>query len=214
VRAQLFVDSGFALVQPNVRGSDGYGKTWLKADDGPKRLAVITDIEDAATWARRAFAVDGVAPRVGIYGGSYGGYSALVGMTMFAGAYDAGVSIVGIANLLTFLENTAPYRRLLRVTEYGDPVKDREALVKLSPVSYVDRVKAPLLVQQGASDPRVPVGEAVQIHDVLAARGVPVELVIFADEGHGAQKRENQVLMLGKTIEFFRKHLGPAPAAR
>ena len=128
---------------------------------------MITDIEDAATWARKAFAVGGAAPRVGIYGGSYGGYSALVGMTMFAGAYDAGVSIVGIANLVTFLENTAPYRRILRITEYGDPVKDREALVKLSPITYVDRVKAPLLVQQGASDPRVPVGEAVQIHDAL-----------------------------------------------
>jgi dipeptidyl aminopeptidase/acylaminoacyl peptidase len=214
VRAQLFVDAGFVLVQPNVRGSDGYGKAWLQADDGPKRLAVITDIEDAAAWARKAFAVDGAVPKVGVYGGSYGGYSALVGMTMFAGAYDAGVSIVGIANLLTFLENTAPYRRILRITEYGDPVKDREALVRLSPTTYVERVKAPLLVQQGASDPRVPVGEAIQIHEALTARGVPVELVIFADEGHGAQKRENQVLMLGKTIEFFRKHLGPAPAAR
>ncbi len=212
-RAQLYVDAGFVFVQPNVRGSDGYGKAWLQADDGPRRLAIITDIEDAATWARTTFAKDGVAPRVGITGGSYGGYSTLVGMTMFAGAYDAGVSIVGIANLVTFLENTAPYRRILRVTEYGDPEKDREALVKLSPTSYVDRVKAPLLVQQGASDPRVPVGEAVQIHDALAARGVPVELVLFADEGHGAQKRENQVLMLGRSIEFFRKHLIQAPAA-
>jgi dipeptidyl aminopeptidase/acylaminoacyl peptidase len=212
-RAQLYVDAGFVFVQPNVRGSDGYGKAWLQADDGPRRLAIITDIEDAATWARTTFAKDGVAPRVGITGGSYGGYSTLVGMTMFAGAYDAGVSIVGIANLVTFLENTAPYRRILRVTEYGDPEKDREALVKLSPTSYVDRVKAPLLVQQGASDPRVPVGEAVQIHDALAARAVPVELVLFADEGHGAQKRENQVLMIGRSIEFFRKHLVQAPAS-
>ncbi|MBK9519640.1 MAG: S9 family peptidase [Anaeromyxobacter sp.] len=211
-RAQLYVDAGFVFVQPNVRGSDGYGKSWLQADDGARRLAIITDIEDAATWARRAFAVEGAAPRVGITGGSYGGYSALVGMTMFAGAYDAGASVVGIANLVTFLENTAPYRRILRTTEYGDPVKDREALVKLSPTSYVDRVRAPLLVQQGASDPRVPVGEAVQIHDALAARGVPVELVIFADEGHGAQKRENQVLMIGRTIEFFRRHLAPGGA--
>lgn len=212
-RAQLYVDAGFVFVQPNVRGSDGYGKSWLQADDGPRRLAIITDIEDAATWARTTFAAGGVAPRVGITGGSYGGYSALVGMTMFAGAYDAGASLVGIANLVTFLENTAPYRRLLRVTEYGDPEKDRAALVRLSPTSYVDRVKAPLLVQQGASDPRVPVGEAVQIHEALTARGVPVELVIFADEGHGAQKRENQVLMIGRTIEFFRRHLAPGGAA-
>jgi dipeptidyl aminopeptidase/acylaminoacyl peptidase len=211
--AQLLVDAGFVLVQPNVRGSDGYGKAWLRADDGPRRLDVITDIEDAATWARRAFAADGKAPRVGVFGGSYGGYSALVGMTMFAGAYDAGASIVGIANLVTFLENTAPYRRILRASEYGDPERDREALVKLSPTSYVDRVEAPLLLQQGVSDPRVPAGEALLIHDALTARGIPSELVLFADEGHGAQKRENQVLMIGRVIEFFRRHLQEGPAS-
>ena len=208
--AQAFVDQGFVFVQPNVRGSDGYGRTWIDADNGPKRLQIITDIEDAAHWARKAFAVDGKAPKVAITGGSYGGYSALVGMTMFAGAYDAGVSIVGIANLVTFLENTAPYRRILRATEYGDPEKDRDALVKLSPVTYVDRVKGPLLVLQGANDPRVPVGEAVQIHDAIAARGLPVELVIYPDEGHGAGKRENQVHMLGKSLLFLKQHLRAA----
>jgi dipeptidyl aminopeptidase/acylaminoacyl peptidase len=208
--SQLYVDAGFVLVQPNVRGSLGYGKRWLRADDGPKRLDVITDIEDAARWARRTFAANGVEPKVGIMGGSYGGYSTLIGMTMFAGSYDAGASNVGISNLVTFLENTAPYRRILRTTEYGDLVKDREALVKLSPSSYVDRVKGPLLVIQGASDPRVPAGEAIQIHDALAARGVPVELLIFADEGHGAQKRENVVQTLGRQLEFFARHLGPA----
>ncbi len=208
--AQLFVDAGFVLVQPNVRGSMGYGKAWVRADDGPRRLEVITDIEDAARWARTAFAVDGVAPKVGILGGSYGGYATLVGMTMFAGAYDAGASNVGISNLVTFLENTAPYRRLLRASEYGDLVKDREALVKLSPSSYVDRVQGPLLLIQGLSDPRVPAGEAVQIHDALAARGVPVELLIFPDEGHGAQKRENVVQTLGRELEFFSRQLMPA----
>ena len=208
--AQLFVDAGFVLVQPNVRGSSGYGKAWIRADDGPRRLDVITDIEDAARWARKAFAAGGVEPKVGIMGGSYGGYSTLIGMTMFAGAYQAGASNVGISNLVTFLENTAPYRRILRTPEYGDLVKDREALVKLSPSSYVDRVKGPLLIIQGVSDPRVPAGEAVQIHDALAARGVPVELLIFADEGHGAQKRENVVQTRGRQIEFFSRQLKPA----
>ncbi|MFT3916541.1 MAG: prolyl oligopeptidase family serine peptidase [Anaeromyxobacteraceae bacterium] len=211
--AQAFVDQGFVFVQPNVRGSDGYGRTWIDADNGPKRLQIITDIEDAAHWARKAFAVDGKEPKVAIEGGSYGGYSALVGMTLFAGAYDAGVSIVGIANLVTFLENTAPYRRILRATEYGDPEKDRDALVKLSPVTYVERVKGPLLVLQGANDPRVPVGEAVQIHDAIAGRGLPVELVIYPDEGHGAGKRENQVHMLGKSLLFLKQHLQAAGAS-
>jgi dipeptidyl aminopeptidase/acylaminoacyl peptidase len=207
--AQLFIDAGFVLVQPNVRGSSGYGKAWLRADDGPKRLEVITDIEDAARWARRAFAVGGVEPRLGIMGGSYGGYSTLIGMTMFAGAYDAGASNVGISILVTFLENTAPYRRLLRTTEYGDLVRDREALARLSPASYVDRVKGPLLIIQGASDPRVPVGEAIQIHDALVSRGVVAELLIFPDEGHGAQKRENVVQTLGRELEFLERQLKP-----
>ena len=210
--AQLFVDAGFVFAEPNVRGSDGYGRSWIEADDGPKRLQIITDIEDAARWARGAFAANGKAPRVGILGGSYGGYSALVGMTMFAGAYDAGVSIVGIGNLVTFLQNTAPYRRILRTTEYGDPDRDRDALLKLSPITYIDRLTGPLLIEQGAADPRVPVGEAVQMYEAAAKKNVPTELVIFADEGHGAGKRDNRVLMIGHALRWMEKYLkGAAP---
>ena len=110
--AQLFVDAGFIHVAPNVRGSDGYGKTWLHADNGPKRLGVITDIEDCARFIRDHWGDGGRPPRIGITGASYGGYSTLVGMTMFAGAFDAGVSVVGMSNLTTFLNNTAAYRRV------------------------------------------------------------------------------------------------------
>jgi len=191
VRAQLFVDAGFTLVEPNVRGSDGYGKTWLHADDGAKRLAVITDIEDAAKHIRATWGDGGKAPKVGVAGGSYGGYSTLVAMTMFAGAYDAGASVVGMSNLYSFLMNTAPYRRILRISEYGDPEKDKDVLLKLSPITYVDKVSAPLLIIQGATDPRVPAGESIQIKQALDAKKIPSELVIFADEGHGAQKRDN-----------------------
>lgn len=207
--AQLFVDAGFVFVEPNVRGSDGYGKSWYHADDGPKRLNIITDIEDCSTYIRKAWAVGGQVPKVGIFGGSYGGYSSLIGMTMFAGAYDAGVDIVGISNLLTFLNNTAPYRRALRVNEYGDPEKDKDALVKLSPMTYLDRVKAPLLIIAGANDPRVPVGEAVQMHDALDARGIKSPLIIFPDEGHGAGKRANQVVQFGASLDFFEQTLKP-----
>lgn len=206
-RAQAFVDAGFVFASPNVRGSDGYGKTWLHADDGRKRLAIITDIEDAARWARQRFAAGGAAPKVGIYGGSYGGYSALMGMTCFAGAYDAGVNVVGISNLVTFLENTAPYRRILRASEYGDPAADREALLELSPITHADKVEAPLLSLQGATDPRVPAGEAIQIHETLVQKGIPSDLMIFPDEGHGAKKRENQILMAGHAVAFFEQHL-------
>jgi protease II len=207
--AQLFVDAGFVFVEPNVRGSDGYGKTWLESDNAAKRLSVITDIDDAGKWVRANWGRNGKAPKVGITGGSYGGYSTLVGMTMFGGTYDAGAAIVGMSNLATFLKNTAPYRRILRATEYGDPDHVAEALAKLSPVTFLDRVKAPLLVIQGVNDPRVPAGEAVQIHDLLEKRGISAPLILFADEGHGAAKRGNQVLQIGHVIRFFEQNLKP-----
>ncbi len=211
--AQMFVEAGFVYVEPNVRGSDGYGKTWLDADNGPKRLGILSDLEEAAGWARRTFAADGQTPRVGVMGGSYGGYSTLIAMTKLAGAYDAGVSIVGISNLLTFLENTAPYRRILRVTEYGDPVKDREALVELSPTTHIAKLRAPLLIEAGATDPRVPVGEAIQMYEAAKKTSVPTELMIFADEGHGAGRRDNQVLMIGHALRWMNQYLKGEPGA-
>jgi dipeptidyl aminopeptidase/acylaminoacyl peptidase len=204
---ELYLEAGFVYVEPNVRGSDGYGRSWLKSDDGPKRLQVVTDIEDAALHMRKAWAVDGVAPKIGVMGGSYGGYSALYAMTRFAGAYDAGVAIVGMSSLVSFLENTAPYRRALRISEYGDPVKDREALLELSPITHVAKAKAPLLIMQGANDPRVPAGEAVQMHETMKSRGLASELVLFGDEGHGVQKRANRVLLTGHALRFFQEHL-------
>jgi dipeptidyl aminopeptidase/acylaminoacyl peptidase len=208
-RSQAFVDAGFVLVEPNVRGSDGYGKTWLSADDGPRRLEVITDIEDAGRELRRRFARDGKAPRIGITGGSYGGYATLIGMTMFAGTYDVGVSVVGISDLRTFLRNTAPYRRVLRASEYGDLERDAAALEKLSPTSYLDRVQDPLLILQGVDDPRVPAGEAIQIQEALAARGSPSRLILLEGEGHGAARRSGQVVLLGHTLQFLIEHLQP-----
>ncbi|HEX7085123.1 MAG TPA: prolyl oligopeptidase family serine peptidase [Vicinamibacterales bacterium] len=212
--AQLFVDAGFIFVEPNVRGSDGYGKSWLEADNGAKRLNVITDIQDAGVELRKRFTRNGKAPRIAITGGSYGGYSALIGMTMFGGTYDVGVSIVGISNLQTFLQNTAPYRRALRASEYGDPERDAEVLQKLSPTSYLDRVKGPLLMIQGVDDPRVPAGESIQMHEALQARGVPSRLILIAGEGHGAARRGGQVVMIGHMLRFLEEHLlgGTGPA--
>jgi len=206
--AQAFVDEGFIFAEPNVRGSDGYGKTWIDLDNGPKRENVITDIEDASVWIKNNWKnKDGKAPKIGIMGWSYGGYSTLLAMTRFSGAYSAGVGLVGMSNLVSFLNNTAPYRRILRITEYGDPVKDKEALMKLSPITYVDQVKDPLMIIQGANDPRVPVGEALQIQETLQKKNIQSQLIIFADEGHGSSKKENQILEIGHTIEFFKKNL-------
>lgn len=205
--AQLYASNGFIYVEPNVRGSDGYGRKWISADDGRKRLNVITDIEDAAKFIRKAWAKDGVEPKVGVTGGSYGGYATLMAMTKFAGAYDAGVSNVGMSDLRSFLLNTAPYRRILRISEYGDPEKDKEALAQLSPITYIDRVKAPLMIIQGVSDPRVPVGEALQMRKALANNGVEAPLILFADEGHGSAKRDNRVIQIGAGLQFFIDHL-------
>lgn len=208
--AQAFVDAGFIFVEPNVRGSDGYGRKWLNLDNGPLRENVVTDIEDASIWIKKNWKnINTQSPKIGVMGWSYGGYSTLMAMTRFSGAYDAGVALVGMSNLVSFLNNTAPYRRALRISEYGDPVKDKEALMKLSPVTYVNQVKAPLMIIQGANDPRVPVGEALQIHETLTQKKLGSELIVFADEGHGSSKKENQVLEIGHTIEFMKKHLNP-----
>ena len=204
---QLWIDAGFVYAQPNVRGSDGYGKSWLDADNGARRLAVLSDIEDAATYFRKGLAKDGKAPKLGVTGGSYGGYSTLAAMTIFAGAYDAGASIVGISNLETFLKNTAPYRRRLRTSEYGDPDKEPEVLRKLSPFNFIDRVKGPLLIIQGVDDPRVPVGEAIQMHEAMQAKGLPSELILLEGEGHGAARRSSQVVQFGHVLRFFEEHL-------
>jgi dipeptidyl aminopeptidase/acylaminoacyl peptidase len=179
--AQMFVDAGFIYVEPNVRGSDGYGKEWLHADDGRKRLQVVTDIEDASIFIRKNWKANGKEPKVGVMGGSYGGYSTLYAMTKFAGAYDSGVANVGMSNLVTFLQNTAPYRRILRITEYGDPEKDREALVELSPTTHLSKVKGPLLIIQGVSDPRVPAGEAVQMYEAMKSSNEKQRLEFAAD---------------------------------
>lgn len=205
---QAFVDEGYIVAEPNVRGSDGYGKAWLDADNGPLREKVITDIEDASIWIKKNWKNDlGEPPKVGVMGWSYGGYSTLMAMTRFAGSYDAGVALVGMSDLKSFLMNTAPYRRQLRISEYGDPEKDADALKKLSPVTYVDQVKEPLMIIQGVNDPRVPAGEAIQIHETLQKKKIKSQLILFGDEGHGSAKKENQILEIGNTIEFFNKHL-------
>jgi dipeptidyl aminopeptidase/acylaminoacyl peptidase len=128
-------------------------------------------------------------------------------MTYFAGSYDAGAEIVGISNLVSFLANTSPYRRSLRASEYGDPVKDREALVQLSPITHIAKIKAPLMLIGGLNDPRVPIGESLQLYKQLEQRKIPGGLIIFPDEGHGAAKRGNIVLAIGHFIAFFEKHL-------
>ncbi len=203
----LYLEQGFVYVEPNVRGSDGYGKKWLDSDNGANRLKVISDIRDCARYIKEKWKIKEVSPKVGIFGGSYGGYATLVGMSKFAGEYDAGVAIVGMSNLVSFIENTAPYRRALRMNEYGDPSKDKDVMLELSPITYVKQVKQPILIIHGASDPRVPAGEALQFYQEVKSTVPEAGMILFPDEGHGVGKRPNRVLVHGYVLEFFKKHL-------
>ena len=112
-----------------------------------------------------------------------------------------------MSNLVTFIQNTAPYRRILRMNEYGNPETDRAVMEDLSPTTHVQKIKAPLLIIQGANDPRVPVSEAVQMLEAMKAKKIPGQLIVFADEGHGTAKRNNRVLAVGHELLFFKKHL-------
>ncbi|MDA9189614.1 prolyl oligopeptidase family serine peptidase [bacterium] len=202
---QLYIDAGYVYVQPNVRGSDGYSKDWLHSDNGAKRLKVISDIRDAGLHIKKYWSYNGVTPKIAVMGGSYGGYSTLVAMTLYAGTYDRGIAIVGMSSLISFLENTAAYRRKLRVSEYGDPAKDRDALKALSPIYHLDKIKDPIMIIHGANDPRVPAGEAVQIYQQMEDKGLAGKLILFADEGHGIRKRKNRVLYIGHILEFLKE---------
>ena len=200
---QFFLSRGYAIFAPNIRGSRGYGKKFLAMDNVEKRFDALRDGE----YAYRFLKEKGIASRVCVMGASYGGYMTLAMLAFYPDLFDCGVDIVGISNFLTFLENTGPWRRKLRIAEYGDPVKDREILIKLSPIFRVDSIRSPLLVIHGKNDPRVPYTEAEQIVSALRRRGVPVEYLLFKDEGHGISKLKNRIIAYRKIEEFFERYL-------
>jgi dipeptidyl aminopeptidase/acylaminoacyl peptidase len=202
---QYFLRRGYAVLAPNVRGSSGYGKHYLSLDDVRQRPDSITDLKYAVDWL---YGQPTVAPKkIAVMGGSYGGFMVLAALTTFPDLWAAGVDIVGIANLLTFLENTSSYRRHLRTAEYGDPERDRDFLIALSPIHKADRIQAPLMVIHGAQDPRVPVGEAEQIVEHLRAGQRPVEYQRFEDEGHGIVKLKNRLVCYPRIASFLDTYL-------
>ena len=196
--------AGHTVLVPNVRGSTGYGKRWYQADDGRKRLDSVNDL--AAVHAYQPeLGVD--QNRAALWGGSYGGYMVLAGLAFQPSLWAAGVDIVGIASLVTFLENTSGYRRAFREREYGTLAHDREFLHEASPLTHIDRMTAPLFIIHGANDPRVPLSEAEQIHAAMTSRGRECELLVFGDEGHGLAQRGNRVDAMPKAFAFLAKHL-------
>lgn len=202
---QFLLASGYAVVAPNVRGSAGYGRAYLELDDLGKRWDAIADLAAVGEWVRGRSDLDG--SRMAVMGGSYGGFMVLSALASRPDLWAAGVDIVGIANLVTFLENTGAYRRALREAEYGSLAEDRRLLEQLSPINRVDEIVAPLLVIHGANDPRVPLSEATQIVDRLNELGRPVHMLVFEDEGHGIVKLDNRKVAYGAVVEFLAEHL-------
>lgn len=205
---QYLVAEGYAVVAPNVRGSAGYGVTYMGLDDVRKRMDSVKDLVEVGRWIQANDGFDG--QRIALMGGSYGGFMVLAGLTEAPDLWAAGIDIVGIANFVTFLRNTGDYRRSLREAEYGSLDHDLEFLEEISPINKVDRIEAPLLVIHGANDPRVPLSEAEQIVARLEELGRAVELMVFDDEGHGIVKLVNRRRAYGRVAEF----LGQALASR
>jgi dipeptidyl aminopeptidase/acylaminoacyl peptidase len=198
---------GVAVLFPNVRGSSGYGKTFLKLDNGFKREDSYKDIEAAYNWIKKQANLDG--ERILVTGGSYGGHMTLVAATHHSQYIRAALAVVGMSNLVTFLEHTEAYRRDLRRVEYGDERDPnmREFLNRIAPQTRVADIKKPLFVVQGKNDPRVPFSEAEQIVSSVRARGIPVWYLLASDEGHGFAKKKNLDFQFYASVLFMQQYL-------
>jgi dipeptidyl aminopeptidase/acylaminoacyl peptidase len=205
---QALLIRGIAVFAPNVRGSSGFGKRFVNLDNGALRVDAVRDIRSTADFLVEAGIAD--RRRMGITGGSYGGYMTMAGLTDFPDLFAAGANLFGVVNFKTFFENTEPWMAAISTVEYGDPETEAELLASLSPIHRLDRIRAATLVLHGANDTNVPVIEAEQIVDTLRLRGVPVEYILFPDEGHGWRKIPNRIRSTLAVTEFFSRHLGPA----
>ncbi len=203
VIAALTLDRHIVVV-PNVRGSSGYGRRWMSMDDVEKRLDSVADLAAIHKWLPMLGADK---RRAALYGGSYGGYMVLAGLAFQPTLWAAGVDIVGMSSLVTFLENTSAYRRAYREREYGRLDADRAVLEQASPLRAISDVRAPLLVIHGANDPRVPLSEAEQVVAAVRARGFDCPLLVYPDEGHGLAKRANKLDAYPQVLEFLGRHL-------
>ena len=204
-RFQYFLNRGYAILAPNVRGSSGYGKTYMALDDVEKRMDSVTDLKYAVRWLNGNREID--PDRIAIYGRSYGGFMVLAAITTFPDLWAAAIDVVGIVNWVTFLENTGTWRRAHREREYGSLDADREFLESISPIHKLDLIEAPIMVVHGANDPRVPVTEADHVVDHLRKQNHPVEYLRYEDEGHKISKIGNRIDSFTKMAAFLDHHL-------
>lgn len=205
----LATELGVAVLVPNVRGSDGYGKTYLTLDNGRLREDSVRDIGALLDWIAEQPELD--QERVAVYGGSYGGYMVLASLVHFGERLRAGVDIVGISDFVTFLTNTRGYRQDLRRAEYGDErdPEMRAHLESISPLRRASSIRSALFVAHGANDPRVPVSEAEQLVEAVREAGQEVWYMLARNEGHGFRRKENSDLFMQLTVMFLERHLAP-----
>ncbi|HEU0306192.1 MAG TPA: S9 family peptidase [Lysobacter sp.] len=198
---------GVAMLVPNVRGSSGYGKTYLSLDNAERREDSVKDIGALLDWIAKQPELD--ASRVAVQGGSYGGYMVLASLMHYSDRIRAGVDVVGISDFTTFLTNTESYRRDLRRAEYGDErtPEMQKVFAEISPARHPQRIRSRLFVAQGKNDPRVPYTEAEQIVKAVRGNGQPVWYLLFNDEGHGFRKKANADYYGAATILFWQQHL-------
>jgi len=208
--ARFFTAIGYAVVEPNVRGSGGFGRAFEMADNGPKRVDSFKDVETTARWAASQPWAD--PSKMVVYGGSYGGYTVLIALERWPEIWRAGVDLVGVANMTTFLKSTSGLIREIFKLEFGDVDKDAAFLATISPIEQVDRIVDPLFVYAGANDPRVPRPESDQIVTALRTRRIPVEYMVADNEGHSLARRENQIAFYSRVAAFLEKQMAE-PAA-
>ncbi len=207
---QFLANRGFCVLQMNFRGSTGYGRKFWEASFGQWGLAMQDDITDGVQWLIDQGIAD--PKRIGIYGGSYGGYATLAGITFTPDLYAAAVDYVGVSNLFTFMQTIPPYwKPLLEKMQdmVGDPERDKARLTATSPALHVDRIKTPLFIAQGAKDPRVNKAESDQVVEALRKRGVEVEYMVKDNEGHGFHNDENKFEFYAAMEKFLTEHLKP-----
>jgi len=209
-QAQWFANRGYATLQMNYRGSTGYGKKFLHKGDGEWGVGTMQhDLTDSVKWAIDQGIAD--PENICVYGGSYGGYACLAGLAFTPDVYKCGVDIVGPSNIKTLLDSIPPYWGPLRndmLKKIGDVDADEEFNKKISPLYHIDNIKSPLLIGQGANDPRVKQAEADQIAFAMQKKGIPVEYVLYPDEGHGFARPDNRIDFNGRAEKFLAKHLG------
>jgi dipeptidyl aminopeptidase/acylaminoacyl peptidase len=202
---QALLSQGIAVFAPNIRGSSGFGKRFVNLDNGELRFDANRDVKSSAEYVVREGLA--AADRVGIMGGSYGGYVVMMALTDFPDTFAAGANLFGIVNFETFFSHTQPWMAAISTIEYGDPKTQPDLIRRLSPIHRIDKIRSPTLVLHGANDTNVPVIEAEQVVDNLKQRDVPVEYVLFPDEGHGWRKTPNRIRSTVEITRFFAKHL-------